>query len=81
MISWKEYGIAVNGWLQILGANELAELAKVIFKHPDDFKAHSSSIKLSTELEVSADAQWANSVLCTANSYVKRLLMKDMSIE
>ena len=59
VISWKEYGIAVNGWLQILGAHELAELAKVIFKHPDDFKAHSSSIKLSTEREVAADAQWA----------------------
>jgi len=52
VLSWKEYRIAVNGWLQLLSAYELADLAKVIFKHPSDFKAHSLKVKLSTDQEV-----------------------------
>ena len=35
---WREYLVAIEGYLQLVGATQLAELAKTLFKRPQLFK-------------------------------------------
>lgn len=78
--AFREYGVAIEGWLDLVGAQHLAELCKFLFKTPKEFKKHSGSIELTTALDQMCDKRWANQILCKASPEVKRMLSRPEQI-
>ena len=77
---WKQYMVAIEGYLQLVGALELAELCKTLFKTPTLFKRHHLQIKLRTTADKEADLKWANEVLVKATPTIQRHLSREENI-
>ena len=77
---WRQYMVAIEGYLQLVGATGLAELCKSLFKTPTLFKQHHLQIRLSTIADKEADLKWANEILVKAQPIIQRYLSREENI-
>ena len=73
---WKEYGVAIEGYLQLCEADELVGLLEILFKKPNVFLEHADKIQLTEARDSQADLRWANQIFCSATDQVKKLISK-----
>ena len=77
---WRQYMVAIEGYLQLVGATGLAELCKTLFKTPTLFKQHHLQIRLNTIADKEADLKWANEILVKAQPIIQRHLSREENI-
>ena len=77
---WREYLVAIEGYLQLVGATQLAELANTLFKRPQLFKQFHQDMSLTSKSDQEIDLRWANEILVKASPAIKRFLSRQENI-
>ena len=77
---WREYLVAIEGYLQLVGATQLAELANTLFKRPQLFKQSHQDMRLTSKSDQEIDLRWANEILVKASPAIKRYLNRQENI-
>ena len=78
--AYLEHRLSIIGYLELVPAPQLMELASYFLKHPKIFKECHLTIRLTEAKEVRTDAEWANYILTNATRSMARLLTRDIDI-